>query len=110
MDLSFNCCVFPEETMVVESLTDLLKYPHAALLLLRLPSGEILFWMIHFAAFTATSALPLNWGKATDNSLCLTLYSLRKSWKLFDMNCGPPTWAEFLRDSKRHKQVPKDIL
>ena len=62
------------------------KIARAAAVLFMPPSEDKLLWMIHFATFSLSSALPFDCGYATDDSQCFTPHSLRNSWKSFGMN------------------------
>ena len=55
------------------------KIARAAALLFIPPSEDKFLWMIHFTAFTPSSALPFDCGYATDSIQCFTPHSLRYS-------------------------------
>ena len=63
----------------------------AAFSLFKLPSADILLWIIRFADLTTVSARPLDCGYETDESLCLTHQSFKNCWKLSAINWGPPS-------------------
>ena len=56
----------------------------------RLPVGPVLDIRSLLAALTATSALPFDCGKLTDDTRCLTFYVRRNLSVMLDMNSGPP--------------------
>ena len=43
-----------------------------------------------FTVLTASSARPLDWGCATEDSLCLTHHVLKNSWNMLEVKGGPP--------------------
>lgn len=57
----------------------------------RLPVGLVLDVKSLYAAFTATSALPLDWGKPADDIWCLTFQERSKFSVVNAMNSGPPS-------------------
>ena len=52
------------------------------------PWGPVFPFTILFAVFTVSSAQPLDWGYATEDSLCLTHYVLRSSWNMLEVKGG----------------------
>ena len=63
----------------------------AALSLSREPSDDMLSIMILFAVFTASSALPLDWGYSADDKWCFTPCFDRNDFRAVEVNCGPPS-------------------
>ena len=69
----------------------------------RLPVGPVFDVRSRLAVLTATSALPLDCGKLTEEIRCRTPQSRRKSSVCFDVNSGPPS----LVSSSGTPNVPK---
>lgn len=57
----------------------------------RLPAGPVFDIRRRLAVFTATSALPFDWGKPADDILCRTPQSCRNLSVLPATNSGPPS-------------------
>ena len=71
----------------------------------RLPVGPVLDIRRRLADFTATSARPFDWGKATEEIRCLIPHSWRKFFVWLATNSGPPSLASSSGTPKVAKQV-----
>ena len=71
----------------------------------RLPVGPVLDIKSCLAALTATSALPFDWGKLTDDTRCFTFHKRRKVSVLWAVNSGPPS----LESSSGTPNVAKNV-
>ena len=71
----------------------------------RLPVGPVLDIKSLLAALTATSALPLDWGKAADDTRCRTFQDRRKFSVIDAVNSGPPS----LESSSGTPEVAKNL-
>ncbi len=71
----------------------------------RFPVGAVLDIRSRFAVLTATSALPLDRGKMTEDTRCCTFHERRKVSVLLAVNSGPPS----LPSSSGTPNVPKNV-
>ena len=55
------------------------------------PWGLVFPFTILFAVLTVSSARQLDWGYATEDSLCLTHYVWRNFWNMLEVKGGPPS-------------------
>ena len=62
-----------------------------ATLLFKEPWGPVFPFTILFTVFTVNSARPLDWGNATEDSLCLTHHVWRNFWNMLEVKGGPPS-------------------
>ena len=65
------------------------KMAWATLSLSKKPEVPVLPFIILFAVFTAISAWQMDWGYATEGSLCLTYQVQRNSWNMLEVKGGP---------------------
>ena len=64
------------------------KMAWATLSLSKEPWGPAFPFTILFVVFTTSSARPLYWGYAMEDSQCLTLHVLRNSWNVLEVKGG----------------------